>query len=161
MKSPFINDPETYQIIRDAINMLLSAPNDIVKKGYVYVILGALLEKMSSEQRVESYEAPFSAEILIYISEHFKEELNLTALSSNFGYNPSYLSRSFRQTFGIPFARYLSMLRLREAILLLHTGKMSITECALESGFGSIRSFYRVFHDEFGCTPKEYLSQSN
>ena len=26
-----------------------------------------------------------------------------------------------------------------------------------ESGFGSLRTFYRVFAEEFGCSPREYL----
>jgi AraC-like DNA-binding protein len=48
------------------------------------------------------------------------------------------------------------MLRLREAVLLLKKGEYGVTKCALESGFGSTRSFYRAFHEEFGVTPKEY-----
>jgi AraC-like DNA-binding protein len=67
----------------------------------------------------------------------------------------------FRSAFGISFVEYLTMLRLREAILLLRSGKKSVTECAMESGFGSMRSFYRAFSEEFGVTPKEYLKQLN
>ena len=52
------------------------------------------------------------------------------------------------------------MLRLRETVLLMRAGKMSITACALESGFGSMRSFYRAFREEFGCTPKEYFAST-
>ena len=81
----------------------------------------------------------------------------MTHLSTAFGYNSAYLSRTFQKTFGISFGRYLSMIRLREAILLLRDRKKNVTECALESGFGSVRSFYRAFYEEFKCTPKEYL----
>jgi AraC-like DNA-binding protein len=51
------------------------------------------------------------------------------------------------------------MLRLRESILLLQSGKRTVTEAAIESGFGSMRSFYRAFYTEFSCSPKEYLSR--
>ena len=84
-----------------------------------------------------------------------KEQAN----AAKFGYNSSYLSRSFSKTFGISFNKYLTMLRLREAILLMRSGEMNVTECALESGFGSMRSFYRAFREEFGCTPKEYFDK--
>ncbi|MBQ7089957.1 MAG: helix-turn-helix transcriptional regulator, partial [Clostridia bacterium] len=32
----------------------------------------------------------------------------------------------------------------------------SIMDCAFESGFSSVRTFYRAFAAEFGCSPKEY-----
>ena len=157
LPSPFIDDPESYDLVLEMIERLFRASNEMERRGYVYVILGAILEKMTSEPRVENAENKFSAEMLIYISEHFKEELDLTSLALHFGYNPSYLSRSFSQTFGLSFGRYLTMLRLREFILLIRNRDMSVTECALECGFGSMRSFYRAFRDEFGCSPKEYI----
>ena len=158
LPSPFIDDPETYKLLADTAECIFSTENDMIKKGYIYVILGAILEKMTAESRTEPAENKFSAEMLIYVSEHFKEELSLLELASHFGYNPSYLSRSFSQTFGISFGRYLTMLRLREFVLIFGRGEQSVTECALECGFGSMRSFYRAFHDEFGCTPKEYFA---
>lgn len=156
LPSPFIDDPKTYALIRDTIERLYTAPNELSKRGCVYIILGAILEQMTSDQPTESVENRFSADMLIYVSEHFKEDIGLSSLAHHFGYNSSYLSRSFRQTFGISFGRYLTMLRLREFILLFGEGNKSITECAFECGFGSMRSFYRAFRDEFGCSPKEY-----
>jgi AraC-like DNA-binding protein len=35
--------------------------------------------------------------------------------------------------------------------------KHSITHCAMESGFNSMRTFYRAFREEFGCSPGDYL----
>ena len=134
------------------------AQSELQRRGYVYVILGAILEKLTPSDEVDSQDINFSADVLIYISEHFREELTLGTLATALGYNESYLSRSFHRTFGISFGKYLNMQRLREALALMREGKMSITECALESGFGSMRSFYRAFHEKFGCTPKEYLA---
>lgn len=156
LPSPFIDSPEDYEIIRGAMEKIYTAPNELAMRGYIYVILGAILERMTSDQSEDYSESRFSADMLIYISEHFKEDIGLSSLAKHFGYNSSYLSRSFRQTFGISFGRYLTMLRLREFILLLREGNQSITECAFECGFGSMRSFYRAFRDEFGCSPKEY-----
>ncbi len=156
--SHFIDDPKTCQIVFDAMTELLKQPNELMQKGCVYLILGAVLDKTSSLPSEEKQGEHFSAEILIYISNHFREELTLSMLAKKFGYNPSYLSRSFRQRFGISFGKYLKMLRLREAVLLLRDGNASVTKSVIESGFGSMRSFYRAFQEEFGCTPKEYFS---
>ena len=159
--SPFIDDPKTYNTVLDALEHIVAGVNDFSKQGYVYIILGAILDKLSEEEQQKKQESIFSPEILIYINDHFREELTLSSLATEFGYNPSYLSRTFHQTFGISFGKYLTMLRLREFILLMRSNDKSITEAAFECGFGSMRSFYRAFHDEFGCTPKEYLLPSN
>lgn len=159
--SPFIDDERVYKTVLCAMEDLMSGGNELSKRGHICVLLGAILDKMISADDNSSPTHSFSAEILIYISEHFKEELTLPDLSRKFGYNPSYLSRMFRSAFGISFVEYLTMMRLREAILLLRSKKKSVTECAMESGFGSMRSFYRAFDEEFGITPKEYLKQLN
>ena len=154
---PFISDPEIFQKAYAAFCEIPTGANELAVRGYVYVILGILSACLPLEVRVDLREPRSLARLLMYINEHFRGELTLTDLAAAFGYNPSYLSRNFRETFGISFSRYVTMLRLREAILLLGDGGRSITACALESGFGSLRSFYRAFYDEFHCTPTEYL----
>ncbi|MBQ8850750.1 MAG: helix-turn-helix domain-containing protein [Clostridia bacterium] len=154
---PFTDDPETYKKVLDAMENILRSQNDLTLRGYIYIIFGAILDLATLEDRQNVRETRFGADILIYISRNFREDLTLSSLAERFGYNPSYLSRYFREAFGISFSQYLSTLRLREAVLLLRSGEHSVTECALDSGFGSTRSFYRAFYEEFKCTPKEYL----
>lgn len=159
-ETPFIKDKETYDTVRYSLEKLIEGRqnmNEIAKRGYIYVILGTILSQIPDKKSSETQDSLFSPDILIYISKHFKEKLSLSSLAANFGYNASYLSRSFNQTFGISFNKYIKMIRLREAVILLNKGN-SITDCALESGFGSLRSFYRAFQEEFGCSPKEYLN---
>ena len=55
--------------------------------------------------------------------------------------------------------KYLTIVRLKNALMLMYEKKHSITYCALESGFSSVRTFYRAFSEEFACSPKEYISQ--
>ena len=81
-------------------------------------------------------------------------------MATEFGYSKSYLSRFFKSSFGIGINRYISTIRLKNAIELMHEKKHSITYCALESGFGSMRTFYRDFLTEFGVSPKEYIQKN-
>ncbi len=155
---PFIDDRNTFDLVSDFLDRIIATNNELQQRGYVYVILGAIVEGITAAEEVDSPQAQLSADVLIYVSEHFREELTLGKLATTFGYNESYLSRSFHETFGISFGKYLNMQRLREALILLREREMSITRCALESGFGSMRSFYRAFREKFGCTPKEYLA---
>ena len=158
--SPFISDPKVFKTVSEMMDRLIDEKNnEISKRGYVYSVLGAILDNVHSTDSDGAQVEVFSPEILKYISENFREELTLNMLAKKFGYNPSYLSHNFRENFGLSFIKYLTMLRLREAVLLMSNGKNGITECAIESGFGSMRSFYRAFREEFGMTPGEYFAK--
>lgn len=167
-RESFIRDSVAYERVSAALTQLSKEQNELSKRGLIYLILGTVLDNLHSGEGTEGTEraeeralsVAFSPEILIYVSRHFREELTLTMLAKQFGYNPSYLSRGFKENFGISFCNYITMLRLREALLLLKSGESSVTKCAMESGFGSMRSFYRVFHEEFGMSPKEYFSKA-
>ncbi len=158
---PFIRDPAAFETVRHAIQTLLDGANDLITRGCVYLTLGTLYDRLSFKSRPDTADPHASAQLLIYINEHFREKITLSTISAAFGYNPSYLSRYFKETFGVGFNRYVTMLRLREAVLLLRDGKKSVTTCVMESGFQSLRSFYRSFYEEFGCTPREYLAEES
>ena len=68
--------------------------NEITQRGQLYTILGVIYDQMlpkGEEKPLQSHGN--NAEILIYIGEHFREELNLSQVSRTFGYHPSYFSR--------------------------------------------------------------------
>ena len=51
----------------------------------------------------------------------------------------------------------ITNLKLKNVLMLMYERKHSITYCAMESGFASMRTFYNAFYREFGKTPKEYF----
>lgn len=154
---PFSDDPVLYKKIRSCCEAIAASEHEMTKRGYLYVILGTMLERMRFEERAASADPRFSANMLLYIRENFKNDISLSSVASALGYNPAYLSREFRTCFQIGFHQYVTVLRLREAVLLMKRDGKSVTEAAFESGFQSLRTFYRAFYDEFRCTPKEYL----
>ena len=160
IENPFISDRMLFDKIKDCFAQIRSSGNEISVRGYVYVILGLLLDRIRFEARREPKDHEVSSEILRYISAHCREELSASSVSSAFGYNPSYLSRAFKSKFKIGLTQYITMMRLREAVLLMKDNRKSITECAYESGFRSLRTFYRCFLNEFGCAPQEYRAKN-
>lgn len=159
LTTPFITDKAAFRKIKACIEELKRGGiNEIEQAGYLNIILGTVLDLIFSEKSVATADQKVPVQILLYISEHFKQDLTLDVLSEKFGYNKSYISRYFKASFGIGFCRYLASIRLKNALIMMNKGHQSITTCALESGFGSVRSFYRTFFEEFGCAPGEYLS---
>ena len=99
------------------------------------------------------------SKILIYIHEHYTENISLASVAAHFGYNASYVSGLFKSSINLGILRYINLLRLKNVITLMQEQKHSTEFCVTESGFRSVRTFYRAFRETFGCSPKEYLEK--
>ena len=160
VENPFIYDKETVSRIRGCLEMMKrEGINDVEKRGYIYVMLGMIMDCLSFETSTTSLAPELSSKILLYISENYKSGITPGNVAEHFGYSQSHISRYFKSRFNVTLVKYITVIRLKNAILLMQEGKHNTTYCALESGFSSMRTFYRAFYDEFGCSPKEYLSK--
>lgn len=94
--------------------------------------------------------------ILQYVHAHYTDDLTLGSTSELFHVSASYISRLFKKFTGKGFLEYVHFLRVeRAATLLCHT-QNSITDIAYEVGFGSLRTFTRVFCKCIGLSASEY-----
>ena len=96
--------------------------------------------------------------ILSYMQDNLSEELSLQTVAEHLGYNYYYISKRIRQIFSMPFTALLSQYRVAKAKMLLDSGNYTVSQAALASGFGSIRTFNRIFHNLTGLTPSQYLA---
>jgi transcriptional regulator GlxA family with amidase domain len=65
----------------------------------------------------------------------------------------AYFARSFKEAFGAPPHRYLLTRRIERATALLRDTNLPITEIAFQTGWNSVGTFGRVFHDIVGENP--------
>ena len=107
----------------------------------------------------EAADNDLTMRIISYIQDNLHSEITLQDVAAHLGYSYFYISKRIRQVFGIPFTTLLSQYRVADAKLLLNSGKYTVSQVALASGFGSIRTFNRIFHNLTGLTPSQYLSQ--
>jgi two-component system, response regulator YesN len=91
-----------------------------------------------------------------YISEHLYEELSLTTLAEMVQFNPSYLSRLYKQATGLTLSDYIIDLKLQKSKEMLLDDKMKIQNIAKKLGFSSHTYFGRSFRKHFGMTPQEF-----
>ena len=84
------------------------------------------------------------------------DDLSQAAMADKAGVSKDYFSRIFKNFTGLNYSKWLNMVRLEKATELLAQSEKSLTEVAMLSGFRSIPSFNRVFHDEKGMAPGEY-----
>ncbi|MEF2967728.1 AraC family transcriptional regulator [Paenibacillus sp. M1] len=125
-------------------------------KAYTSVLLGHAIPLMSLKKIDYMKDADIVQKILAYIDIHFLEPLTLDTLSRELGIGKFQISRIFSEQFRISFRDYINGQRAAYAHMLLQSTTHPVTEIAFDSGFNSLRSFYRVFKKEYGITPNEF-----
>lgn len=95
-------------------------------------------------------------EILDWCGDHFTEPLTLSDAADALFLSKSCISHVMSSRLHISFTRYINSLWVQRALELLRTGGVQISEVAFESGFGSISTFNRIFHEATGITPTDY-----
>lgn len=162
VENPFICDIETVNVIYGYFNELRKdGVNEIEKRGYIYVILGIIMKHITFKNKPLSLDSSLASQILLYINENYQENIGAASIAKHFGYTQSYVSRHFKAVFNMTLSKYITLIRLKKAIMLMREKKHNVIYCAMESGFNSVRTFYRAFFAEFGCNPKDYLAQFN
>ena len=158
ISAPIVCDAESIKTIQGAVARLENKDmNAIEQTGYIHVILGTVLRYIPLENNAPQGDIDLATKIFLYINEHFKEKLSTEHIARELGYSPRYVAERFRTDFHIGISRYINTVRLKNALSLIRENKYTVTECAMESGFSSLRTFYRVFTEECGCSPKEYF----
>lgn len=93
------------------------------------------------------------------LRERLDQPLDLTALSKEVGVAPHHLSRRVSNETGTTLQRHLRRLRIERACEALDSGKMNVTEVALEVGYQSLSHFAKAFREETGETPSQWLGR--
>src|SRR3984893_6433166 len=94
--------------------------------------------------------------VLEYIAANIRDDITLANLAGIAGYSPFHFARKFTLAMGISPHRYISRIRLENAMAELAAGKLPLAEIALNAQFSSQASFTRAFHRATGMTPQEY-----
>ena len=91
-----------------------------------------------------------------YIGEHLGEDLSLVRLAGYIHFNPSYVSRLFKQECGVNLSEYIESARIDRAKELLKNDKLKVLEIGVRVGYEASQSFTRFFKKATGVTPQEY-----
>ena len=125
------------------------------KKGLLYSLCSQF-DKAATYENRQPDRQNLLAKIFSFVESEYSGDCSLAKLSKQVGYDYSYLSRYFKKVLGISFNSYVNHYRLSYACYLLQNTDHSIMECALESGYISLRSFNRNFKSHFNLTPVQY-----
>lgn len=128
--------------------------DDLKKKALLYCTVSEFLNS-SILENAPVFEYDVYRKAISLISEHYKENITLEKTALHIGVSVAHLSRVLNSNGKRGFSEILNSLRLYEARRMIERSSLPISEIAMESGFGSIRNFNRIFQKHFGCKPSE------
>ena len=142
------------------------------KPGYLLAAMTKLAEffiavlRLQPEGPVVSFPARHSNpkyqkvdEVAHYIVGHCTERISLEDLAGRFYINKFYLTRIFREQFGVSINAYLLSLRITHAKQLLRFTDFSIEKIGIQCGMKDANYFSRMFKKVEGISPGEYRRQ--
>lgn len=97
------------------------------------------------------------------VTDVIRKNLNNTSfdvseLVKELGLSRSLLHMKLKSIANCSTTEYIRMIKLKEAVKLISSGKCNISEAAYEAGFSSPTYFTRRFKEHYGKSPREYFN---
>ena len=136
--------------------------DDIIKRSLMSEILvdlnRAVMMREGDEWKTPSHNAIGLA--IDFINNNYENPITLETVAKASYLSVKQLCRLFSEYCGTTVAKYITSKRITEAKKMLAAGK-SVTETALQCGFGDYSGFIRVFKKNVGVTPGKYRSSTD
>jgi AraC-like DNA-binding protein len=124
------------------------------------MLAARFVESLSDGQRrpgeAGAYDRRRAVEAARWIDAKAHEPIDLDSAAREFGLSPFHFLRLFAKVLGVTPHQYLVRSRLRRAAAQLADDTRSITEVALDVGFGDLSNFVRTFHRAAGVPPRYF-----
>ncbi len=143
----------------------IAASSVYIKDMKIYEQLTSLLTLLMEDSWAPSKESKNPTgkrnlqDVKEYIDVHFNEMLLLNDLAEQFFINKYYLTRVFKEQFGLSVSHYIMQQRITHAKHLLRFSDHSIEQIASLCGLNDANYFSRVFRKVEGVSPGEYRRQ--
>ena len=133
-----------------------------VLNGYSRVLFSKILRKLKSQhsdtELTDSLDK-LTAECIAYVDANCFEKITLKQIAEKTFYNPSYLSRIFKQHCGKSLSEYVKEKRIIEAGKLLQSTELSVEIIMNTVGYTDKKQFYKNFKEFYMITPTEFRNK--
>ncbi len=155
-----------------AANLVKRYGYELTIKSYLCQLWNLFLEKVmpqstshrktTDKQHTISLDETRVKSAILYIQEHFHEQITLDELATSIHLSKSECCRCFKRTLQTTPIEFLMKYRILQATTLLQQNApeaQSMSELAFSVGFNNASYFNKVFRQYLGCTPSEYKKQ--
>lgn len=103
--------------------------------------------------------SPLTRSSILYIKQHYQEDITLQTLADRAGVAPAYLSRIFNRDVKMSIPSYIMHQRILNAKKMLGNTTLSIAQIAQKNGFSNASYFCKLFRSEEGISPAAFREQ--
>ena len=109
---------------------------------------------------LEGRSNPISREVLVQaalqeITQNYREA-SLSNVARTYGVSLAYVSECVRAQTGKTYKELLQKHRMETAARLLRRSELNIQQIITQVGYENTSYFYRLFHERYGQSPREY-----
>ncbi len=133
---------------------------DVFMKAHASYIISAILRNLSEQDNADEVLADNSESLtkkindaVLYINEHFGEDLTVASMAERLFMSYSYFSRNFKRVTGRCFKDFLNITRINHAEMKLRSTAKSVTQIAMECGYNNIAYFSAMYKKLKGISP--------
>ena len=91
-----------------------------------------------------------------YLDTHYTEKVSLDVLADQFFISKFYLTRVFKEQYGVSINTYIQNLRITKAKQMLRFTDKKLEDIGYQCGLGAPHYFSRIFKQVEGITPSEF-----
>lgn len=153
------SDTQSDAILSPLLNLYLNS-DSISNETYRNIYLHSMVEMLLSvvlDQCQKSNEASIPPHIMFsllsHVKKHFRENIPLSDLAKQYGYNTNYLRMKFRLLTGKTYVEFVNDERLAYAYRLIELTDIPISEISDSAGYTSQSYFSRIFRAKYGIAP--------
>jgi AraC-like DNA-binding protein len=163
-----LNKPVCIRNMLHLENLLLDLTNEYQTRkfffsqkarGHLLYILGEIgrCVSTSSDSKTTAWHQKVD-HVIQYIHDHYCESLSNRDIAQVFNYHPVHINRMMVRYTGFSLHQYLINYRITEAINMMQTNRLSITDIAYAVGFANVGHFTKYFRKVTGMNPRKYIS---
>ena len=91
-----------------------------------------------------------------YICDHLNDDITIEEIAEKLYISYYYMCHFFKSKTGVSVSAFRNQKRMELAIRQLLDTDKKISDIAVDCGFNDMKSFYQMFKNFTGCTPKAY-----
>ena len=136
-----------------------AASNDRIRDIKINEQISSLITLLCEEGAVDSEQGASRRDVIDvrdYINAHYTEKITLDSLAERFFINKYYLTRIFKEQFGVTINQYITQMRITDAKRALRFSDESVESIGYNCGIGAPYYFSRIFKRVEGVSPAEF-----
>ncbi len=150
-----LSDIEAMYLCRNKQNAPLYVQNTFY---HIWILLSENALKIKRTKR-QDRNLSVLKDMLVFLQRNYADKITLQDIAKSGNVSKSTCLVIFKKYLQNTPTNYLIGYRLKKAIKFLKNSDMTITEIALETGFGGVSYFAETFRKNYGCSPSEYRSK--